>query len=53
MKDIAIIIPTFNELENIEKLVKAIKKQVPNSNVFIVDDSKNNDIGKLVLKKKN
>ena len=52
MKDIAIIIPTFNELENIEKLVKAIKKQVPNSNVFIVDDSKNNDIGKLVLKKK-
>ena len=46
MKNIAIIIPTYNEVDNIERLVKEINKQVPKSKIFIIDDSKENDIGK-------
>ena len=52
MKNIAIIIPTYNEFENIERLVKEIKKQVPKSTIYIVDDSRKNDIGKLIFRKK-
>jgi len=51
MHNIAIIIPTYNELDNIEKLVKEIKKNVPKCSIFIVDDSKKNDIGKLIVNK--
>ena len=51
MKNIALIIPTYNELENIEKLVKAIKKNVKNCNIFIIDDTKKNDIGRLIINK--
>ena len=40
MDNIAIIIPTYNELDNIEKLVKEIKKNIKKCNIFIVDDSK-------------
>ena len=52
MDQIAIIIPTYNELENIEKLVKKIKQNIQKCSIFIVDDSKKNDIGKLIIKKK-
>ena len=51
MKNIALIIPTYNELENIEKLVKEIKKNVKNCNIFIIDDTKKNDIGRLIVNK--
>jgi len=51
MNNIAIIIPTYNELENIEKLVKEINKNVKKCSIFIVDDSKKDDIGKLVANK--
>ena len=51
MQNIALIIPTYNELENIEKLVKAIKKNVKNCNIFIIDDTKKNDIGRLIVNK--
>ena len=51
MDNIAIIIPTYNELDNIEKLVKEIKKNIKKCNIFIVDDSKKNDIGKLIINK--
>ena len=51
MKNIAIIIPTFNELENIENLVLEILKKVPESTIFIVDDSKNQEIGDLIKTK--
>ena len=40
MDQIAIIIPTYNELENIEKLVKKIKQNIQKCSIFIVDDSK-------------
>ena len=48
MDNISIIIPAYNELENIERLVKEIKKNIPKSKIFIVDDSNNNLIGKLI-----
>jgi len=50
MTEINIIIPTYNEEENILRLLKTINKKLPNSKITIVDDSKNNNI-KLILKK--
>ena len=35
VKNISIVIPTYNELENIEKLIKEIKRQIPKSTIFI------------------
>jgi dolichol-phosphate mannosyltransferase len=50
MTEINIIIPTYNEENNIAKLLKAIIKKLPNSTITIVDDSKINKI-ELILKK--
>ena len=52
MKEISIIIPTFNEKENIHRLIKNIKKVVPKAYIVIVDDSIDNEIGKIVKKNK-
>jgi len=51
VKNIAIIIPTFNELENIEKLIYEIKKKLPESKIFVIDDSKTSVIGELIKNK--
>ena len=51
MNNIGIIIPTYNEEENIGKLVESIKSFVPNSEIFIVDDSIN-DLSKRILENK-
>ena len=50
MSEINIIIPTYNEEDNISKLLKTITKKLPNCKITIVDDSKNNNI-QFVLKK--
>tara|TARA_B100000767_G_C19647277_1_gene485151 strand:- start:113 stop:832 length:720 start_codon:yes stop_codon:yes gene_type:complete len=39
MKKIGIIIPTYNEEENIDNLVNTIKSYIPNSEIFVVDDT--------------
>ena len=52
MNKIAIVIPTYNELENIESLLLSISKFLPNSDVFIIDDTKKNEIQKLIIKKR-
>lgn len=52
MISINIIIPTFNEDENIISLLKNIKKNIPTASISIVDDSKNNNM-KKILKKNN
>ena len=52
MKEISIIIPTFNEKENIHRLIKNIKKVVPKAYIVIVDDSIDDEIGKIVEKNK-
>ena len=51
MNNIGIIIPTYNEEENIGKLVESIKSFVPNSEIFVVDDSIN-DFTKRILENK-
>ncbi len=51
MKNIAIVIPTFNELENIEKLIHEIKIKLPDAKIFIIDDSKTKEIGELIKNK--
>ena len=51
MKNIAIIIPTYNELENIEKLIFEVKKKLPESEIFIIDDSNTEEIGALIKSK--
>ena len=43
MKNFAIIIPAFNEKENLELLTKQILKILPSAKIYIVDDSKNKD----------
>ena len=40
MKKIIIVIPTYNEHENIFKLVKKILKILPKAIIYIVDDTK-------------
>ena len=52
MNKIAIVIPTYNELENIESLLFLISKFLSNSDVFIIDDTKKNEIQKLLIKKR-
>ena len=52
MREISIIIPTFNEKKNIYRLIKNIKKVVPKAHIVIVDDSIDSEIGKIVKKNK-
>ena len=52
MRKIAIIIPTLNESENIHSLVRAIKQRLPKSTIFIVDDSKDEKMKKIIKQKK-
>ena len=49
---IAIVIPTFNEEKNIERLIKNIKHYVGNVLIIVVDDSNNNKISTIIKKKK-
>ena len=39
MSKVAIIIPTYNENDNIKKLVKKINEYLNNAVIFIIDDS--------------
>ena len=48
---IAIIIPTYNEEKNIERLIKNIKHHVGNVLIIVVDDSDNNKISTIIKKK--
>lgn len=52
MSEINIIIPIYNEEDNIFKLLKAIIKKLPNCKITIVDDSKNNNIQSVLKKEK-
>tara|TARA_B110000503_G_C7086997_1_gene387759 strand:- start:151 stop:879 length:729 start_codon:yes stop_codon:yes gene_type:complete len=50
MSNINIIIPTYNEDENILALIKEVRKYVPDSKICIVDDSKIDTINKILKK---
>ena len=50
VNQIVIIIPTYNEEENIERLIKSIKHCVGNTLIIVVDDSSNNKISTIIKK---
>ena len=39
MSKVAVCIPTYNEKENIAAIIKAVHAQLPEADVFIVDDN--------------
>lgn len=43
MMSIAIIIPAYNETENLKNLVTKINQNLNNCEIYIVDDSKTNE----------
>ena len=51
-KNIGIVIPAFNEENNIERLVKKIKSKFKDSLIIIVDDSHHKKTWHLIRKKK-
>ena len=52
MKNIAIIIPAYNEQDNILKLINKIKHLLPRSSIYIIDDSPGNQTNSIINKKK-
>ena len=52
MEKIAVIIPTFNEIQNIERIIISIKKFYFRSEIYVIDDTKTNEIGQFLNKKK-
>lgn len=53
MRDALVVIPTYNEIENIEAIIRATFKAVPEVDILIVDDNSPDQTAKkvLVLKK--
>lgn len=50
MKNSLIIIPTYNELENIQKLLKAVFVLYPEINILVVDDNSPDGTGDYIQK---
>lgn len=48
-KNIAVVIPSYNEVKNLSILIKEIYKALPGSKVIIVDDSSREENNKLIL----
>ena len=44
MSKVAIIIPTYNESDNIKKLIEKINEYLVNAVIFIIDDSPTSEI---------
>ena len=45
---VLVIIPTFNEAQNIESIVSRLRRSVPEAHVLVVDDNSPDGTGKLV-----
>ena len=52
MEKVAVIIPAYNEDENIVRLAKKISKIIPQSIIYIIDDTKKTTIGNFFKKNK-
>ena len=52
MRNVAIIIPAYNEEDNILKLICEIKFLLPKSLIYIIDDSESNKTNNIINKKK-
>ena len=50
---ISLIIPTYNEKENIEKLIKKIMELKKDIKIYIIDDSINDEISLIASKFEN
>ena len=50
MSDTLIIIPTYNEKENIEAIIKAVFSQEKQFDILVVDDSSPDDTSKRIFK---
>ncbi len=48
MEKALVIIPTYNEIENVRKMVRKVLKQGPNVDVLIVDDNSEDGTGEVV-----
>ncbi|MEK7484898.1 MAG: polyprenol monophosphomannose synthase [Planctomycetota bacterium] len=44
--DVLIIVPTYNEIDNLEPLIQAIFQHVPQSHILVVDDNSPDGTGK-------
>ncbi len=47
-KKVGVVIPSYNEGENIAQLIKEVKKYIPEADVLVVDDSPNDETSKAV-----
>ncbi len=45
-----ILVPTYNEKDNIEALLKALRIEVPTANILVLDDSSPDGTGEIVTK---
>lgn len=45
---ILIIIPAYNEAENIKKVIENVRKQKPNVKILVIDDGSSDDTAKIV-----
>ena len=50
MKNLIIVIPTYNEEKNILRLTNKIHQLIPKCRILIIDDSKNSNIDKIYKK---
>ena len=44
---VTVIIPTYNEIENIDSILKAVRSSVPDAELLVVDDNSPDGTGKL------
>lgn len=45
---LTVLLPTYNEAENINPLIRAIRKLVPDANILVVDDNSPDGTAKIV-----
>jgi len=48
MSDSLVIIPTYNEKENIEKMIRKVLSLEPSSHVLLVDDGSPDGTGQII-----
>jgi len=53
MEKTLVVVPTYNEIENIALLIPAIRSALPGAHVLVVDDSSPDNTGQAVTQKNN
>ncbi|MCL2623188.1 MAG: glycosyltransferase, partial [Planctomycetaceae bacterium] len=52
MSKVLVAIATYNEIENLPRLVEAIRQQLPDANVLVIDDHSPDGTGRWCLARK-